>query len=106
MEGECAVDDEWKDDRRKGGREGGRVFTSASLQQCSFSSFRLVSSLTHLPPPFPSLQPSFPPSTFSQQRAEALRVLGLSPLLPEEDVREEGVKEAFRKKAMECHPDR
>jgi curved DNA-binding protein CbpA len=33
-------------------------------------------------------------------------VLGLSPLLPEEDVKEEGVKEAFRKKAMECHPDR
>ncbi|KAM3570028.1 hypothetical protein VYU27_007892 [Nannochloropsis oceanica] len=39
-------------------------------------------------------------------RAKALRVLGLSPRPEEADVKEEELKEAFRRKAMECHPDR
>lgn len=46
-----------------------------------------------------------PSSTFSQQRVEALKTLELSSN-PLEELKEETVKEAFRRKALACHPDR
>ncbi|GAB5037386.1 heat shock protein [Nannochloropsis oceanica] len=43
---------------------------------------------------------------FYHEKADEHTVLGLSPRPEEADVKEEELKEAFRRKAMECHPDR
>ena len=87
------------------------VFSSVSL-----SSF-YVYALTHSSCPFTLQQPS-PFSSFTQQKREAYRVLGLTTGGGEggggggdrggdnELLTEEKLKAAFRTKAMECHPDR
>jgi len=102
--GEGARKGEMREEGREGGREGGRE--EALTPPLWILPWDLCFFFAHPPPPHPSFQPSFPPSSSSEKRAKALRVLGLSPRPEEADVKEEELKEAFRRKAMECHPDR